>query len=348
MTRTVFLPLTAIAVSLGLASLAVANPLDRTRTMRGASPAPVAAPKPVESGPIPDQGVHNAVHAAHQKRIVFTRIDTSVGGITEADIVSDFTLGQPMFFRVYMERSAVNAIAAATGTPARSVYADGVHYTARFTIDGQTFDTVIFPWGNPRDHQTWTTWRGQFINPGNAQRTPGTDAFFEMLSRATSAGLLKPGKHTVKMELIAKTNTEKAGPISAGVVATGTFNLTVPVGAFQPGNRTICGAARGGAGSAAMEARALSEAKRISRNPELVPIRAIGIGESWDVERNEITGIPIQRKTTVLILSRGPKFCTSNAHSFYEDYMGGGSFSTATASISINMQPGYVPCGCLG
>ncbi|HEX4847942.1 MAG TPA: hypothetical protein VFV30_07340 [Novosphingobium sp.] len=347
MRKSLLMPVTLVSLSFGVATLALANPLDRAGSIRGQKPAPSRPAAAQPAGPIPDQGVHNAVHAAHQNQIVFTRIDTTVGGITEADIVRDFTLGQPMFFRVYMERSAVNAIAAATGMPASAVYADGVHYTARFTIDGQTFDTTMFPWGNPRDHQTWTTWRGQFINPGTAQRTPGSDAFFEMLSRATSAGLLKPGKHTIKMELIAKTNTEKAGPISAGVVASGTFNLTVPAGIFSPSNTTICGARRGGAGSAAMEARALSEAKRISRNPELVPVRAIGIGESWDVERNAVTGIPIERETYVLIQSRGPKFCTSNTHSFYEDYMGGGSFSTATGSISVNMRVGYVPCGCL-
>lgn len=347
MRKTLFLSIALTSIVLGASADAQRDPRERFQRAL-----PIAKPKPLNQatgGPIQDQGVHNAVHAAHQNQIVFTRQDLGIGAITESDIATDFTLGQPMFFRVFTERSAVNAIAAANGMSARDVYADGVHYTARFTINGQIFDTTIFPWGGRKDHETWTTWRGQFVNSLNAQRTPGSDAFLEMLSRATAAGLLKPGKHSIKMEVIAKTNTEKNGPISAGTVASGTFNLTVPAGVFQASNPHVCGAVRGATGSAALEARALSEAKRILRNPDVTPVRAIGIGDSWDVERNEITGIPTERETTVAILARGAKYCTANVHYFYEDYMGGGTFGTSTASISINpASPRYIPCACLG
>ncbi len=347
MRKTLILSISLASVAVAAAAAAQIDPRARFERLRPAvKPGPQ---KPSATGPIQDQGVHNAVHASHQNQIVFTRTDLGIGAITENAIVTDFTLGQPMFFRVFTEKSAVNAIAAANNKAATEVYADGVRYTARFTIDGQIFDTGIFPWGNPGDHRTWTTWRGQFVNTIGAQLTPGTDAFMEMLSKAVAAGLLKPGKHSIKMEVIPETAIGNDQFIKAGVVATGTFNLTVPAGAFQPSNTAICGMGRGATGSAALEARALSEAKRISRNPELTPVRAIGIGESWDVERNEITGIPIERETKVVIQSRGAKYCTANVHYFYEDYMGGGTFGTSTASISLNpAQPRYIPCGCLG
>lgn len=328
-----------------LMGAAAAHQDPRARFERNLPAAVKPRPSTPKSSVIPDQGVHNAVHAAHQNQIVFTRIDTSVGGITEADIVSDFTLGQPMFFRVYTERSAVNAIAAANSLPAGQVYADGVHYSARFTIDGQAFDTDIFPWGNASDHKTWTTWRGQFVNPNKFGRVPGSDAFLEMLSRATGAGLLKPGKHSVKMELIAKTNTENAGPISAGVVASGMFNLTVPAGVFQASNPNVCGPVRGGV-SPTIEARALSQAKQFWDKPDLTPVKAIAIGGEWTVEKNELTGIPIERHTYVSIVSRGARFCTSQGHKFTETYSGGGTYSAG--GISVNYTPGYVPCACLG
>lgn len=323
------------------------------RPTRRPLPAPTAAPAsgPVAKGAstLPDQGVHNAVHAAHQSQIVFLRKDVGIGAISEADIVSDFTLGQPMFFRVFTQTSAVNAIAQANGMAASAVYADGVRYRARFTIDGQVFETTMFPWGNPGDHKTWTTWRGQFVNTIGAQRTPGTDVFMEMLSRATVAGLLRPGTHSIAMEVIPETAVGNDQFIAAGVVASGRFNLTVPANAFTPGNTAICNTARGGTASAALEARALSEARRISTNPEMSIVRAVGIGEAWDVERNEITGIPTERETTVAILARGPKYCTANVHRFYEDYMGGGNFGTSTASISISPAAiRYIPCGCIG
>jgi hypothetical protein len=205
----------------------------------------------------------------------------------------------------------------------------------------------MFPWGNPGDHRTWTTWRGQFVNTINAQVTPGTDVFFEMLSKATAAGLLQPGRHSITMEVIPQVAIREGEFINAGVVATGTFNLTVPAGIFKANNAAVCGPQRGATGSAAMEARALAEARRISSSSELTPVRAIGIGESWDIERNEITGIPTERETSVAILARGTKYCTANLHYYYEDYMGGGTFGTSTASISLTTRPRYIPCDCL-
>ncbi len=345
MRTSALLSIALITAGISAAAVAQTNPFERFR--RGQPAAKPMPQKPSNTGPIQDQGVHNAVHAAHQKQIVFTRTDTTIGAITEADIATDFTLGQPMFFRVFTERSAINAIAAANNLNARDLASHAVKYTARFTIDGQTFETSMFPWGNPKDHETWTTWRGQFVNTINAQRTPGTDVFMEMLSKATAAGLLKPGKYSVKMEVIPQSFIQNVGDYRAGVVATGSFNLTVPVGIFQASNPAICAPRRGATGSPAMEARALSEAKRISTNREVTPIRAIGVGESWDIERNEITGIPKERETTVVILARGPKYCTANSHYYYEDYMGGGNFWTSTASISLNVQPRYIPCACL-
>ncbi|WP_285711270.1 hypothetical protein [Erythrobacter oryzae] len=361
------------AVALTGAEAAGQDPFRRLREAVGKPSAPAPTPSPSPERPtrrplpeagaprptatsassggvmLPDQGVHNPVHAAHQSEIVFTRSDLGIGAITEGDIASDFTLGQPMFFRVFTQTSAVNAIAQANGMAASAVYADGVRYKARFTIDGQVFETTMFPWGNPGDHKTWTTWRGQFVNTIGAQRTPGSDVFMEMLSRATAAGLLKPGRHAIAMEVIPETAIGNDQFIAAGVVAKGTFNLTVPANAFTPSNTAICGIGRGGTASAAMEARALSEARRIATNPELTILRAVGIGEAWDVERNEITGIPTERETTVAILARGAKFCRADVYRYYEDYMGGGTFGTSTASISVSPAAiRYIPCGCLG
>lgn len=357
------LTMVGTALAGGAATYVDANPLERFGRAQRSQPAPPPQAPPATrpatgsgtsgaasaaggAATIPDQGVHNAVHAAHQNQIVFTRTDLGIGAISEGAIASDFTLGQPMFFRVFTERSAVNAIAAANNMPARQVYADGVHYVARFTIDGQVFDTGIFPWGGRRDHETWTTWRGQFVNTINAQRTPGSDAFLEMLSRATAVGLLKPGRHNIRMEVIPQTNTEKNGPIKAGIVASGTFNLTVPAGVFQASNPAVCGPGRGGGGSAATEARALSHAKQFWDWPDLTPVKAIAVGREWTIERNELTGIPLERYTDVAILSRGAKYCTSHTHKFTEKYAGGGTY--APGGISVNFTPGYVPCACLG
>jgi hypothetical protein len=321
----------------------------RTREGRLTPPASSPPPAAAASATIEDQGVHNALHAAHQNQIVFTRTDLTLSEITESALAREFTLGQPIFFRVYTERSGVNAIALATGRPARDVYADGVHYTARYTVEGQTYDTTIRPWGNPNDHRTWTTWRGQLLNPGPRMAAlPGTDSFLELLSRAMQAGKLRPGRHDVTMEVIANTTTSNSGVISAGPVARGQFTLMVPAGAVTPSNHAVCGPGRGGAGSAAIEARALSQSRQFWTNTEQTPVRAVAAGDTWEVTRNEITGIPIERATYVGIYTRGTAFCTIQTHVYREQYMGGGNFSTSTGTVSVNWSRIHIPCACVG
>lgn len=347
-----FSTMLATVAALGVASgdAGAQSRSDLMRDRKRQLPAPAPAKPPSAKGAValyPDQGVGGALHAAHQNSIVFTRSDLTMSAVTEGALVSDFTLGQPIYFRVYTERSGVNAIALKNGIPASQVYADGVYYTARFTVDGASYDTRIKPWGMRSDHQTWTTWRGQLGSPDRIV-VPGSDAFLEFLSRATAAGRLKPGKHSIQMELIPATNTEKDGPIEGGVVARGSFNLTVPAGAFTPGNTAVCGPGRGAAGSAAIEARALAVSKQFWTNPNQTPVRTIAVGGDWKVIVNELTSVPIERSTRVDVLTRGAAYCTRLAHTYTEKYMGGGGFSTATGGISVNFEPGYVPCGCVG
>lgn len=346
MRKTILASLTLASVAIAATALAQTDP--RARFEQGRVPVGPVKPGPAkDTAFLPDQGVHNPMHAAHQGEIVFTRTDLTLDAISEGALASEFTLGQPIFFRVYTESSAVNAIAGKNNLPATKVYADGVYYTARFTVAGTTFDTRIKPWGGSRDHQTWTTWRGQLGQPDRVV-VPGADAFLELLSKATATGLLAPGRHTIEMELIPATNTEKSGPIEGGVVARGSFILNIPAGAFVPGNTSVCGAGRGAAGSAAIESRALAVSKQFWTNPELTPVKAIAVGNDWKVERNELTSVPIERSTRVDILTRGPKYCTRQGHDFREDYMGGGNFSTATGGVSVNFEPSFIPCGCIG
>jgi hypothetical protein len=347
MRRFLVLSLAVGSATLCASAFVYAQPSDRAGALRARMPVAPATAAPTAGALVPDQGVHNPLHAAHQNQIVFTRSDLTLSAISESALVSDFTLGQPIFFRVYTERSAVNAIALKNSVPAQQVYADGVTYTARFEVDGASYDTTIKPWGGRNDHLTWTTWRGQLGSPDRVV-VPGADAFLELLSRATAAGGLKPGKHTITMELTPQTNTEGGGKLVAGPVARGTFTLTVPAGAFTPGNTAVCGAGRGAAGSAAMEARALAVTRQFWTNPDLTPVRAIAAGDSWKMELNPLTSVPIERSTRVDILSRGAKYCVRQVYQFTEKYMGGGNFSTATGGVSVNFEPGYVPCGCIG
>ncbi|MDF7775933.1 hypothetical protein P1X14_11810 [Sphingomonas sp. AOB5] len=308
------------------------------------SPAPRAAPQASTS----DQGITGPLHAAHQGQIVFTRTDLSLGAITEGALSRDFVLGQPMFFRVFMERSAVNHLANRNGLAAGGVYADGVLYKARFSVQGKVIETSFAPWGGGSDHRTWTTWRGQLLNPDFRAPVPGSEVMLEFVARATGAGLLGPGIWPVTMEVFPLGPANDGRALAGDPVARGSFNLTVPAGVIRPSNPLLCLPGRGAAGNAAIEARTMSVSRQVWHENGTVPVKAIAIGNDWEVTRNEITGIPIERTTKVLVLARGPEFCTSHIHEFTEKHMGGGNYATSTGGVSNRVLRGYVPCACLG
>ncbi len=61
------------------------SPSPERPTRRPLPQASASAPKPAaasSSAMLPDQGVHNPVHAAHQSEIVFLRKDLGIGAIT--------------------------------------------------------------------------------------------------------------------------------------------------------------------------------------------------------------------------------------------------------------------------
>lgn len=346
MRKTLLASLSLILLAAGSAEALAQARGDRTDRFSGTRPAPARPAAPPAAAR--DQGITGPIHAAHQGEIVFTRSDLSLGGISESAFVRDFTLGQPMFFRVFLDRSAVNHLAVRNNVAPNAVYADGVMYKARFTVSGQVIETSFGPWGGITEHSNWTTWRGALLNPEWRLALPGPEVMREFLARATGAGLLAPGTWPVTMEVLPFGQTQQRQPLTGDMIARGSFNLTVPAGVFNPSNPLICVPGRGAAGSAAIEARTMSVSKAAWHENGTVPVRAIAIGEDWDVRRNEITGIPIERTTKVLVLARGPKFCTTHVHEFTEQHMGGGRFATSTGGVSNRVQRGYVPCACLG
>jgi hypothetical protein len=349
MRKTLFaaLPLLALAAMSGGELAAQSASQDRSEAVRNAKPRP--APRAsAQNAPASDQGVTGAIHAAHQGQIVFTRSDFSLGSITESALAKDFVLGQPIFFRVFMERSAVNHLARRNNIAAGTVYADGVLYKARFTVSGQVIETSFGAWGGHTEHRTWTTWRGQLLNPDPRLTIPGSEVLRELLARGTGAGLLGPGNWPVTMEVVPFGPDNNGKMLAGDPVARGSFNLTVPAGAIRSSNPLLCVPGRGAAGSAAIEARTMSVSRQLWHENGTVPERAIAIGDDWEVTRNQITGIPIERTTKVLVLARGPKFCTTHVHEFTEKHMGGGNFATASGGVSNRVQRGYVPCACLG
>jgi hypothetical protein len=309
--------------------------------------------RPRSSGPnLPeeDQGILNELHRANVGKVVFTREDLSVQAITQAAFVEDFDLGQPMFFRVYMARSAVNEMMGKPGVdPDRGQVASNIQYRARFTVNGQPLHTTFHYFGEWEERNRYTTWRGQFVNRNPlAPRVPGSEVLREFITKGLSKGLLRTGTTAaVKMEVIPMFTPADGNspPVVGPTVATGTFNLRIPASAINKSDPHIC--IPQGPRSPAVESAALAQARPAWLARDAQPVAARMAMDGWEVRRNEFTSVPIDRKTTVLIVARNPEYCYSSQYSWTEPFAGSG-FSTGSGSLAfLPFVRTYFPCSCL-
>lgn len=302
--------------------------------------------------PAEDQGILNPMHQANIGKVVFTSRDFTIDAINPGVLVNSIEFGQPAYFRVYMARSAVNEMMGKPGVSAdRNQVAPRIQYRAKFTVSGQVVETTFNYFGTDEERNRYTTWRGQFINRDPfSQRLPGSDIFRELVTKGSSRGLFRPGTTSqVTMEVIPLVNPfEGEGPPVVGpTIATGTFNLRMPAGGFNRNDPYVC--VPGGASEPAIERAALAKARQAWLARDAQPVAARMGMDPWEIKRNELTGIPIERDTTVLIIARAPdsSYCWSTSYYWREPFAGGG-FSTAMGDLYFRpFVRTYFPCSCI-
>lgn len=333
------------------------TPTDRANRMRDRSGV-VAPParNAEQTMPDQDQGILNEMHRANIGRVVFTRTDLTVGSITPQSLIDTVTFGQPVFFRVYMDKTAVNTMLAQPGiNPDRAAVASRIRYKARFTVNGQVIDTTFNFFGEISERNTYTTWRGQFLSraPGNeASGLPGWEVFREFVGKGSQRGILRQGQsHRVTVEIMPTyapatggDGEPAGGPLTGPVVATGAFTLQIPAGAFNRNDAYVCVPA--GPSDAAIERTAFGQMQRNWRNTDATPVAArIGLS-GWEVNRNDL-GIPIDREVDVVSVARGADGCYSTRYQWSEPWAGNG-FSTQSGALSLYSPVRvYFPCSCI-
>ena len=159
----------------------------------------------------------------------------AVEALTEGDLTNEFTLGQPVYFRAFMEQSAPKELAkVAPGTSVED-YAFGMAYGMRISVDGKApFDMKFTQFNTKRNNLQWTTWRGFFVKEASVDISieQGASVFREFLSRASQKGMLTPGKHALKVELypfyVGSGNAVTTGEVVASGEVASTVLAPVP------------------------------------------------------------------------------------------------------------------------
>lgn len=298
------------------------------------------------------QGITSDLHRANLGKILFSGQDMPLDRMSAAMLKDRFTLGDEIYFRIYMAEPAPTRLYGKVAGMDDHNTAYFTQYKMRFTVDGRSYEVSQRPWGTADEYKTWTTWRGQLLSRGD-RFFPGQESFGELLSRATRKGDLGPGTYRIAVELIpfvvvnegtgGQNNfVEKArGP----VVGKGEFTLTVTPSSYSRTDRKICGD-QAVQSNPALEREILAHARSIWTRPAAPPARVRITHTGWTIKRHPITGIILSRQIDAAILSRGAEFCDIQGYSYSQPYVGG-SFSASGARFNGAETYGtYIPCSC--
>lgn len=301
--------------------------------------------KPAQSGPAPDQGMTSPTHQKYVGKLVFLKRDQTLNQVDEAMFTSQSTLGEPLYYRVFLAASSVNSLRARPGGEKLGSMARP-DYLLSFHLDGQSaYELPMHLALKPEDHARWTTWRGAFRLEDSLRGRPdvylpGETEFIEFLAAKEAA--LTPGKHRLKLEL-RPVYREPGLEIQGDVMASGELDLNVPADWAGPATSWLC-LPRAQQHDAGLEGKMLADFS--AKHPGETPLKVAITMPAWSVERNQQTGRILRRTTSAAIGSKKGNQCRMQIYDFSQEHLGS-AFSAETYLSFRGKVQHRIPCGCL-
>ena len=288
---------------------------------------PVVALAGQTVAPKPDDGVRPGFHQKNAGTIVFSTVPITPGKEDPGKLVTSFKLGQPIYWRVYAERSAANQARSdghecrfdTDGPPARSflVELDGHALTG-------TFPTFAGTKVSKKQWEGETSW-----SESHALNAPVDthEISFNSDFVARVVGDLSPGTHKLVIKAVAECVDEKPRYISKPIAV---GSITVEVSAEAVAAAT--------APQADLPAAGRKDPKLASQTIKIVnanwkqlgsdqrAVKAVIVDKDWSLERNELTGIVIARSIDTVVAYKDDKGCHFYSVRLRQDASGRSAF----------------------
>lgn len=297
--------------------------------------------------PNKSEGITSPSHQKYLNKIVFASSDKSIGKKSEieADFKSEFTVGEPIYFRVYLSTPFYysikpfakneSSISVLTNcTLGFNFYLDDVLLDNLYDskLDERAFETT--------EKQQWTTFKGALKSVNNTSFI-GMSQFANVLR--IHEDKFKSGKHKFKIEIFPIIPGHEK--IKGDIIASGEITLNVKGNLINPNDPIQC------LPTAVMKDDALvkSIAKAHSTtgfkvNPSDVRI----ISSTWNIVRNKYSGITEKR---TLDIYAGYKDTTNNRcykmpYTISQEYVGSQFLSDIKFNSDI-LRKTEISCSCL-
>jgi len=311
----------------------------REERIDAAKTAKTAAP-PARAG----QGISGPMHEKYMGKVVFTGVDKDLKSIGEGDLIGEATIGQPIYFRVYLPKTGPQLMQGKLDGYDDMKYAQQLRWSVRYTLAGKpTMETRMVEWGTVNERLDFTTWRGA-LTKAERSALPGDETFGEFLSRSLNKGWIAAGRNLVVVEVVPHVHVGEHKWAPGDVAARGELTLVYAPGSIRPGSK-VCVPFEARQKNPGLEGEILGVARRTWNTTEHKPVQAILTNDGWTLFRHPISGIVVRRTMDAVIVAQGAEYCQYEGYAYSQEH--NGSTFAAPGSFTRAVGARKMPCACI-
>ncbi len=245
-------------------------------------------------------GATSELHKKSMGKIMFApKLESlSFGKEVEAGLSNNYTFGDEIYTRVYMDNSLSNYILKAMPTLDKALVDEKSYYMLHFFLDGvEYYKKPLSKSDFSKDEKhEWTSFKGALNSKSfsNALMRGPFAIFLYTLNEK-----LSNGKHVVKITVNPTIDNPTATELPA--VAEGSINYTVTPTSINPKDEDFC-LKNQKMSNPALEVKILKaykEEEGNSQNPKIARI----ISKDWEIFRNKYTGVILRRTLNIIVIS---------------------------------------------
>lgn len=283
-------------------------------------------------------GVSNSTHEKYMNKVVFSSSAIAFENPDESKFITDYTLGDPLFFRVYMDNSLVNSLVLANATDVPSSIETHAKYKFSFFIDD-----VEVAWEAGQEDfidrdakRTWTSWKSAMVTK-DGEYYMGKDIYQTFVKNAN----LTEGTHKLTLKIMPYQTYPQTYTAEAYV---GTLNLTVNKGWLDPNDSDLCLPQRKKKDTS-LEQKLRLAYKEKGRTNEIG--RLVITAKGWTTLRNRYSGLVTGRRIEAAIGYKKEGKCYYEMFDFDQDHDGSNYMTNSTYLSGTGTSTYSIPCGCI-
>lgn len=294
-------------------------------------------------------GVTSPIHQKYQGKIVFTSNDNDITKQkeNEAGFKTEFNLGDPIYFRVYLKDALLNTMRPLANVSSSTILTRDSRWILKVYLDGKYLDslyTAKLPADEFSDNAktTWTTFRGALKSADNSVYL-GTIVFKELLTKYDR--LLTSGKHKLKIEVYPSFDPVESAykQVTGPLMASGEITLTVSGSAIDKNDPSVC-MPLAKMSDAELEKHIIASYAKAYNNTAL----SMKITSAqWEIVNNRYTGLPTKRTLDINVGYKANGKCYKRAYLAIQQYDGRTYLKDIVFESNMQNPEKEINCKCL-